>query len=75
MGNPSTLTNRLHLPPMWTLVLAFVVGAVVVAWRIAGYHPADAAAVSLLSILWPGLAAVIAVYGIAWLGWALDIDS
>jgi anaerobic C4-dicarboxylate transporter len=75
MTDSSPRLSRLHLPPLWTLILAAAVGAVVVAWRIVGYRSTGATPVNFLSVLWPGLVAIVAVYGIAWLGWALDIDS
>jgi hypothetical protein len=75
MAKPRVISSRLHLPPFWTLLLAVGIGSVVVAWRIFGYSARTDTAESLASIILPGLGAVAGVYVIAWLGWALDIDS
>jgi hypothetical protein len=68
-----TLPERLRLPPLWTLVVAFIAAAAVVAWQLAngGSHPTVAA---FHLLLWPGAVVFLAVYLFAWLGWALDID-
>jgi hypothetical protein len=56
------------------LLLAIVIGFAVTVWRVVGLRTAVESPLSIAQVLWPGVAAVVAVYIFAWLGWALDID-
>jgi hypothetical protein len=69
----SSFVQRLHLPPAWTLLLAIVADAGVSAWRAVNASAAAEPGFFLLSLVWPGVSVLLAVYVFAWLGWALDI--
>lgn len=64
----------LHLPPRWVVLLALATDAGVAAWRSATATGTHQPGYFLLSLIWPGVLVFLAVYVVAWLGWALEID-
>lgn len=66
---------RRFLPPWWTLGFPLVGAAGVAAWQTANATEGESAlAVFLISLLWPGIIAFVAVLAFVLLGWNLDID-
>jgi len=66
---------RRFLPPWWTLGFPLLATAGIAAWRAANASEHEAAAaVFLVSLLWPGAAAFGLVLVFVVLGWNLDID-
>jgi hypothetical protein len=66
---------RRFLPPWWTLGFPLLAAAGVAAWRAAGASDGESVlGVFLVSLLWPGAIAFVAVLAFVLLGWNLDID-
>lgn len=74
MDASSSIERLLHLPPRWVLLLAFAVDLGVSGWRTTTSAGVHGPGFFLLSLVWPGVAVLLAVYVFAWLGWALEID-
>jgi hypothetical protein len=68
------IERSLHLPPRWVVLAALAVDLGVAAWRSATASGAHQPGYFFLSLVWPGVLVVLAVYVFAWLGWALEID-
>jgi anti-sigma factor RsiW len=72
-SNPQSL--RRFLPPWWTLVFPVIGAAGLAAWRAAGADEGESVVrLFLVSLVWPGILAFLAVFAVVLLGWNLDID-
>jgi len=74
MSDLTRMERLLHLPPRWVVLLALAADAGVAAWRSVSASEAHQPGFFLMSLVWPGVLVFFAVYVVAWLGWALEID-